>query len=343
MRRHFSTPYESAFDFQIKRSTSTTYRDGESELAFAGSPVPRKTPVESFDQSLKYLVQHEPADFLRFGSGDPAIQVLGPIPSDLPSRGRDVDGGYLILRGGKRVVAHLEFHRRHQSARELAIDVAEAQIRLFRRELLPVLSQVWDLYGKPDEPFLGKRMLTYGAGPAKGASRSTYQRVNLRALGAGELLSNAPPGLWPLIALTRDGASQQGVRRAHDAIEARTDLSPARRADHLAVLWFVAEAEQVPVEAMKVYITKEKLMESSLYKSIFEEGKALGEASGQARGETRGRVAALARMLDPTVRERIRTCSDADTLEAWCEEATLVADAEAARRLAEKIQKAPLA
>jgi hypothetical protein len=224
--------------------------------------------------------------------------------------------------------------------------VAEAQIRLFRRELLPVLSQVWDLYGKDDEPFLGKRMLTYGVGPAKGASRSTYQRVNLRALGAGELLSNAPPGLWPLIALTKDGASEQGVRRASDAIEARADLTPAQRADHLAVLWFVAEAEQVPVQAMKVYITKEKLMESSLYKSIFEEG--------EARGEARGRVAALAGMLariltyrlgilDPALRERIRTCSDADALEAWCEEAALIADADTARRLAEKIQKAPLA
>lgn len=306
--------------------------------------------MESFDQSLKYLLQHEPADFLRFGSGDPAIEVLGPIPSDLPSRGRDVDGGYLIVSSGKRIVAHLEFHRRHQSAEELAVDVAEAQIRLFRREQLPVLSQVWDLYGKRDEPFLGQRTLIYGAGPPKAGSRSVYQRVNLRALGADELLSNAPPGLWPLVALTNDGASEEGVRRAYEAIEGRSDLSPAERADHLAVLWFVAEASRVPVQVMKVYITEEKLMESSLYKEIFEKGEAKGEARGEARGRVMTLAGTLVRILthrlgvlDPALRERIRTCSDVDTLEAWWEEALLVADAEAARRLAEKIQRAPLA
>jgi len=302
--------------------------------------------VESFDQSLKYLLQHEPADFLRFGSGDQAIEVLSPIPSDLPSRGRDVDGGYLIASGGKRVVAHVEFHRRHQSVEELAVDVAEAQIRLFRREQLPVLSQVWDLYGKREEPFLGQRTLKYGAGPPKARSRSVYQRVNLRALSAAELLSRAPPGLWPLVALTADGASEEGVRRAYEAIEARSDLSPAERADHLAVLWFVAEAEQVPVRAMRVYITEEKLMESSLYKEIFEKGEAKGEARGRVMTLTGMLVRILTHrlgMLEPALRERIRTCSDVDTLEAWCNEAVLIADAEAARRLAEKIQKAPLA
>src|SRR5215217_3964484 len=82
-------------------------------------------------------------------------------------------------------------------------------------------------------------------------------------------LANAPPGLWPLVALTSDGASEEGVRRAYEAIEGRTELSPAERADHLAVLWFVAEASLVPVQAMKMYITEEKLMESSLYKEIF--------------------------------------------------------------------------
>jgi hypothetical protein len=52
--------------------------------------------VESFDQSLKYLLHHEPASFVRFGLGDPTVRVLGPLPVGLPSRGRDVDGSYLI-------------------------------------------------------------------------------------------------------------------------------------------------------------------------------------------------------------------------------------------------------
>jgi hypothetical protein len=44
----------------------------------------------------------------------------------------------------------------------LAIDVTEAQIRLFRRERVPVLSLVWDLYGKETEPLLSKRTFRFG-------------------------------------------------------------------------------------------------------------------------------------------------------------------------------------
>ena len=46
--------------------------------------------------------------------------------------------------------------------------------------------------------------------------------------------------------------------------------------------------------------------------------------------------------VDPAVRERIATLSDREILKAWQQEALYVADAEGARRLAEKIQKAPL-
>lgn len=49
------------------------------------------------------------------------------------------------------------------------------------------------------------------------------------------------------MALTADGACEDGVRAAHDAIVGRADLSAGRKADHLAVLWFVAEREAVAV------------------------------------------------------------------------------------------------
>ncbi len=78
--------------------------------------------MESFDQSLKYLLHLEPADFIRFGLRDPTLQVLRPVESALPSRGRDVDGGYLFQRGDQHRVAHIEFHRRHQSVEDLALD-----------------------------------------------------------------------------------------------------------------------------------------------------------------------------------------------------------------------------
>jgi predicted transposase YdaD len=65
-----------------------------------------------------------------------------------------------------------------------------------------------------------------------------------------------------------------------DAIEGQAELSASRRADHLTVLWFIAEAEDVAVELLRVYIQREKLMQSELYRSIFAEGKQEGRQEG---------------------------------------------------------------
>lgn len=302
--------------------------------------------MESFDQSLKHLLHHNPADFIAFGLGNKAVTVVESIPSDLPSRGRDVDGGYRILRGKKTEVAHIEFHRRHQSVSELAIDVAEAQVRLYRREGLQVVSFVWDLYGERGSPLLEERTLDLGAKGLALASRSVHVRVNLRALGAEELLATAPPALWPLVALTKDGATEEGVRKARDAIEGRTELSAALRADHLAVLWFVAEAEGVAVQLMRVYVSEEKLMESELYKSIFAKGEARGEARGRSEGRAEAHASTLVRVLmhrlgsvDPDLRRRIRSFADADTLETWADEVFLAADEAAVRQVLDRIAK----
>jgi hypothetical protein len=315
----------------------------------------------AFDQSLKYLLHHEPADFIRFALGDPGVTVVSALPSSLPAQARDVDGVYVIARGNDRVVVHVEFHRRHQALAELGTDVAEAQIRLFRREGRPVLSQIWDLYGRPSESVVEDRTLNYGAtstGPdplmtppderalaPTGGSVCVYQRVNLRALGGDELLARGPPALWPLVALTRDGTGEAMIHKALDAIEGRDFQTSAERADHLAVLWFVAEAEDVPVRVLRAYISEERLMESTLYQSAF----AKGEARGKAEGEAGVYVASILRVLahrtgavDPTVAERLRSFSTLETLKAWHEQALLAVDAEGARRLAEHIQKAAL-
>jgi predicted transposase YdaD len=177
-----------------------------------------------------------------------------------------------------------------------------------------------------------------------------YLRVNLRALGWKELLAKAPPALWALVALTRDGASEEAVRAANNAIVARTDLTPGRQADHLVVLWFVAEAEDVPVRLMKEYITREKLMASTLYQSIFKDGEAQGRADGETRGRADGEAAHCAKTivriltrrvgeLDPGVVARIRAVKSLDTLEVWLNEALDSPDDESARRLIAKIAK----
>jgi len=231
--------------------------------------------VESFDQSLKYLLAREPEDFIRFGLNGEPLEALSPVESALPSRGRDVDGSYLFTSRGAQKLAHIEFHRRHQGQDELAIDVAEAQVRLFRREHVEVVSFVWDLYGRVGEPVLSRCVLVFGE-----QSQSHYRRINLRGMSARELLAQGPPALWALLPLTADGATGEAVQAARDAIEGRGELSAVRRADHLAVLWFIAEAENVAVDLLRAYIQKEKLMQSELYRSIFAEGEQKGERKG---------------------------------------------------------------
>lgn len=288
--------------------------------------------MDSFDQSLKYLLHQQPADFVRFALGDPNVRVIGPVPSGLPTRSRDIDGVYFIERGGSKLVAHFEFHRRHQSIKELAIDVGEAQIRLYRREGVEVLSLVWDLYGTEAEPVVDERSFAHGAKILKDASRTVYLRINLRGLDWQALLASAPPALWPLVALARGGASRQAVHEARDAIERRTDLTAAEKADHMAVLWFISEAEDVPVQVMKEYITEEQLMASTLYQSIFEKGETRHCANALIRALTR-KVGAL----DEAVATRIHSITSLQTLDAWLDEALDLTDADSARRLIEKI------
>jgi predicted transposase YdaD len=53
----------------------------------------------------------------------------------------------------------------------------------------------------------------------------------------------------------------------------------------------------VAARLMKVYISRGKLMESELYKSIFAEGEVQGEKRGEARGKARALASTLIRML----------------------------------------------
>ena len=294
--------------------------------------------MKSFDQSLKYLLQHEPAGFIGFGLGAPSVRILSPVPSVLPARGRDIDGAYLIALGDgaedaevpdeDQRLAHIELCRRHQGAKELGVDVAEAQVRLFRREGKLVVSHVWDLYGDAAAPVREEQKLAFGAD----GSVCVYQRINLRGMGWQELLAQAPPALWSLVALTRDGAAESAIVEARDAIEARAAWTPGERADHLAVLRFVAGAEGVPGRLLRAAVSKERLMEESeLYLSIYADGEAKGRAEGKAESILTV-LAARGIAVSDTLRARILSCADAVTLDVWTRRAAVASTAAAVVR-----------
>ena len=144
--------------------------------------------MSSFDQSLKHLLHSRPEDFIHFGMGDPTVEVLEPAEAARrPARpkNRDVDGGYRFRWDKELLIGHVEFYPPPPRAgRTSPLDLGEAQIRFHRREGLRVVSFVWDLYGKADEPLLARRRYWFGASdPKKPVSQVAYRRVNLRALG----------------------------------------------------------------------------------------------------------------------------------------------------------------
>ncbi len=286
------------------------------------------------DRSLKFLVADDPTGFILFGLRPRTLLVLRPVETDLPSRDRVVDGSYLVERDGVPQVIHIEFFRMHQGLLDLALDIGEAQVRIHRKERVPVYSLLWDLYGAAKAPVLERRAVSLGVEGDPEATRIVYVRVNLRGMATAELLETAPKSLYPLVPLTRDGANIESVRQAMAAIEGRPDLSPAQRADHLTVLRFLAEAEHVPAKVLEFYLTKEKMMESSLYQSIYSDG----EAAGRADGLIRLLVVRLGQ-VPLEVRQAIltRAKESPELISGWSDEVMLAPDAETALGLVRKI------
>ena len=297
-----------------------------------------KTPGHQRLRRRFTQLAQEPGSFIRFGFPSAPVHVLRPVEIDLPVRNRVVDGGYLVEGDTRRQVIHVEFFRRHQDLSEVAFEVGQAQLRLHRRELLPVMTLLWDLYGNKQAPLLSERVYWLGLPEGPASSRVAYRRVNLRAMAAKELLAQDAAALYPLVPLTHDGASEEAVRAAAAAIEKRVDLRSGQRADHLAVLRFLAEAEKVPIAVLQLFLTREKMMESTLYREIFEEGEAKGKAEGEAKLLIRLLLARLGRVA-PDVRQAILAQAQADPelLSVWFDEVAVADTVEAAQRVLHKI------
>ena len=161
--------------------------------------------LASHDRSLKYLLAQEPADFIRFALRPASVRVLRPVESDLPARDRTVDGGYLIERDDRHEVAHVEFYRRHEDLTELGLDIGEAQIRIHRRERVPVTTFLWDLYGSRKAEVLSDRVVWLGPEDGAGSSRLMYRRVNLRGFIVSDFAQHWPGALRQMGEWIRSG------------------------------------------------------------------------------------------------------------------------------------------
>lgn len=252
-----------------------------------GSRVRLEVFLTAFDKPLKYLIEQDPASFVSFALGRP-VRVLEPVSSLLPGRRRQVDESYRVETPEGPWIWHLEFHRRRQKVEALAHDVAEAQLRFARREGLPVLSLVLDLYGKRDAPLLEARTLAYGCSGLGESSKSVYYRLNLRAIEGASFLATAPPMVWPLIPLTRDGRKPEVIRMACEAIEQRQDLTETQRLNYGAILYTVAQAEGADTHWLRTLYSEETLMRSTFYNRVVRESRLSGRQAGRQEGRQEG-------------------------------------------------------
>ncbi len=145
--------------------------------------------------------------------------------------------------------------------------------------------------------------------------------------------------------LTRDGAALEPVQKVTAAILERQDISSAVLADHLTVLRFIAEAEGLPIQFLLELIPRDKMIESPLYQSILQEGRADGETKGEAKGEAKRQAKALLRVLlrrfdytDESLSTRVMAETRMPLLEAWFDDALILADEEALRSLVATIK-----
>jgi hypothetical protein len=275
-----------------------------------------------------------PDEFLSFALGGARVGVLKPLSAVLPARSRTVDDAFLVEIDGTRRVAHMEYVRRHQGQDELGLDVAEAQVRLFRREGVLVLSFAWDLYGKPGGPLLRDQELSFGIG-----SKCSYRMVNLRGQRVEDLLLSGPAGLWPLAPLFEGGASEGAIQKTAAAIGG-LGLPPSTEADYLAVLYFIAEREGLPLQMLARYIPRRKMMESQLYKEIFQEGEDRGKAEGKAESLLRFFLRRFD-YINEALSRRVLLETRTELLDLWFDEAVMLPDASKLPALIERILRTP--
>ncbi|MBL9042704.1 MAG: Rpn family recombination-promoting nuclease/putative transposase [Myxococcales bacterium] len=95
-------------------------------------------------------------------------------------------------------------------------------------------------------------------------------------------------------------------------------------------------------------LTRERLMQSTLYQQIFSEGEERGEARGETRGRLKQEAETIQRVLearlgvvDLGVRQRVKAEPDERLLSQWYQAAILCVDADGARQLADQIRQAP--
>jgi hypothetical protein len=153
--------------------------------------------------------------------------------------------------------------------------------------------------------------------------------IALDKIEPSRLLSPDRPYLAPL-AVAGHAASVDAPRVADTAVDLTLEcLHRHLAAEQLdAILGMVDDALRARLESR---IMEHKEYRSDLFRGIFKKGQAEGKATGKAEGIL-AVLAAREVPVSDAIRERILSCSDIDTLDAWIRRAAVASTAAAVVR-----------
>jgi predicted transposase/invertase (TIGR01784 family) len=238
-----------------------------------------------YDNLLKYLAEHYPAEIASWLLGKPITRV-GILKSELSLQPIRADAVHLLELDDE--ILHVEFETDpNDSDPPLPLRLLDYFVRIYRRERKPVRQVVIVLAETkayiPEEFHVGD-------------TRHGYRVVKLWEQDPAPLLAHE--GLLPLAVLARTEQPEQLVMDVAAKVSKIVDVS---QRSELTTAAHILAGLRIDRDLVSQLFRREVMMQSVTYREILAEGELIGEQRGEQRGvqlgEQHGRLAVIERLL----------------------------------------------
>ncbi|MBG1265101.1 Rpn family recombination-promoting nuclease/putative transposase [Nostoc sp. WHI] len=232
----------------------------------------------TYDNTLKYLVEQYPEDFIRYLLASEAtdIQILKTELNQEPIRADSVT----FLQTANKIL-HLEFQTLPASTPPLPLRMLDYWVRLYRQYNCDIEQVV--IFLKPTT----SQAVFIDQFTARNTTHR-YRVIRIWEQDPEPLLLS--PGLLPLATLARTDSPQSLLRQVADQVskieEAATKQSISVCTQLLAGLVFEPEL-------IRQFLRREDMKESAIYQEILQEGLQEGREQGIEQGIEQGRQSEL--------------------------------------------------
>ena len=238
----------------------------------------------SYDNTLKYLVEQFPYDFVKWlvnATTDEELTILKTELSIEPIRA----DGVIFIKIANRIL-HLEFQTLPYSDPPIPFRMLDYWIRLRRKYKSEVVQVVIFLQETSSE-------LVFVDKFREGSTVHKYRVIRIWEMNSQFFLDN--PGLLPLASLAKSNQPRELLTQIAgkiDTIEEKTIQS------NLSACVQLLAGIRFDESLIKAYFKEELMKESVIYQSIKQEGKAEGKAEGLLEGKAEGLLEGRAEAMD---------------------------------------------